>query len=137
MAEEDARDAAQRSPIFAVCQPTISSSYVGEPECNGVIERFVRTRKKQCLNLHRFTSLADARTLIGEFIVQLQHPMADRAARASDARGRARGRAGGVTMMRAHGTRSHSDKMVSCLLIAFGLGVVLTNGAKATVSGMA
>jgi len=69
MAEEDARDAAQRSPIFAVCQPTISSSYVGEPECNGVIERFVRTRKKQCLNLHRFTSLADARTLIGEFIV--------------------------------------------------------------------
>jgi len=27
--------------------------------------------------------------------------------------------------------------VVSCLLIAFGLGAVLTNGAKATVSGMA
>ena len=47
---------------------TISPSYVGEPECNGVAERFMRTLKEQCLYLHRFTSLAEARTIIGEFI---------------------------------------------------------------------
>ncbi len=47
---------------------TISPSYVGEPECNGVAERFMRTLKEQCLYLHRFTSLVEARTIIGEFI---------------------------------------------------------------------
>jgi hypothetical protein len=30
---------------------TISSSYVGEPECNGVIERFMRTLKEQCVSI--------------------------------------------------------------------------------------
>ena len=33
---------------------TISPSYVGEPECNGVIERFNRTLKEQSVYLHRF-----------------------------------------------------------------------------------
>src|SRR5437588_45690 len=47
---------------------TITPSYVGEPECNGVIERFMRTLKEQCLYLHRFQTLADARRIIGEFI---------------------------------------------------------------------
>jgi len=47
---------------------TISPSYVGEPECNGVAERFMRTLKEQCLYLHRFTSLAEARTIISQFI---------------------------------------------------------------------
>jgi transposase InsO family protein len=47
---------------------TITPSYVGEPECNGVIERFMRTLKEQCLYLHRFQSLAEARRIIGEFI---------------------------------------------------------------------
>src|SRR5262244_1956768 len=47
---------------------TISPSYVGEPECNGVAERFMRTLKEQCLYLHRFTSLAEAQQIIGEFI---------------------------------------------------------------------
>jgi transposase InsO family protein len=28
---------------------TITPSYVGEPECNGVIERFMRTLKEQCI----------------------------------------------------------------------------------------
>jgi transposase InsO family protein len=35
-----------------------SPSFVGEPQCNGVIERFMRTLKEQCLWLHRFTDLA-------------------------------------------------------------------------------
>jgi putative transposase len=43
-------------------------SYVGEPECNGVIERFNRTLKEECLYLHDFESLEEARELIGEFI---------------------------------------------------------------------
>jgi transposase InsO family protein len=47
---------------------TISPSYVGEPECNGVIERFMRTLKEQCLYLHRFQTLEEARTVIAEFI---------------------------------------------------------------------
>jgi hypothetical protein len=33
---------------------TITPSYVGEPHCDGVIERFMRTPKEQCLYLHRF-----------------------------------------------------------------------------------
>jgi putative transposase len=49
---------------------TISPSYVGEPECNGVMERFIRTLKEQCLYLHQFASLAEARTVIGAFIRQ-------------------------------------------------------------------
>jgi transposase InsO family protein len=47
---------------------TISPSYVGEPECNGVMERFIRTLKEQCLYLHQFASLAEAREVIGKFI---------------------------------------------------------------------
>src|SRR2546425_523688 len=49
---------------------TISPSYVGEPECNGVAERFMRTLKEQCIYLHQFESLEEARGIIGEFIVQ-------------------------------------------------------------------
>ena len=49
---------------------TISPSYVGEPECNGVIERFMRTLKEQCLYLHRFQTLAEAQRLIAEFIAR-------------------------------------------------------------------
>src|SRR2546422_4640870 len=47
---------------------TISPSYLGKPQCNGVAERFMRTLKEQCLYLHQFTSLAEARTIISEFI---------------------------------------------------------------------
>jgi transposase InsO family protein len=47
---------------------TISPSYVGEPECNGVMERFIRTLKEQCLYLHQFASLAEAREVIAAFI---------------------------------------------------------------------
>jgi transposase InsO family protein len=41
---------------------------VGEPECNGVIERFNRTPKEQCVYLHRFDSLAQARAIVAAFI---------------------------------------------------------------------
>ena len=47
---------------------TITPSYVGEPECDRVIKRFMRTLKEQCLYLHRFQSLVEARRIIGEFI---------------------------------------------------------------------
>jgi len=49
---------------------TISPSYVGEPQCNGVIERFMRTLKEQCLYLHRFQNLEEARRVISEFITR-------------------------------------------------------------------
>jgi len=52
---------------------TISPSYVGEPECNGVAERFMRTLKEQCLYLHRFASLDEARQLIAAFITRYNH----------------------------------------------------------------
>ena len=45
-----------------------SPSFVGEPQCNGVIERFMRTLKEQCLGLHRFADLAQAEREIGAFI---------------------------------------------------------------------
>ncbi len=45
-----------------------SPSYVGEPECNGVIERFMRTLKEQCLWRHRFVDLEEATQAIAEFI---------------------------------------------------------------------
>lgn len=43
-------------------------AYVGEPECNGIIERFLRTLKEECLYVHDFRDLEEARTIIGEFI---------------------------------------------------------------------
>lgn len=52
---------------------THSHSYVREPQCNGVIERFIRTLKEQCLWLHRFESLEEARRIIGAFIERYNH----------------------------------------------------------------
>lgn len=45
-----------------------TASYVREPECNGVAERFMRTLKEECLYLHDFESLEQAKLVIGEFI---------------------------------------------------------------------
>jgi hypothetical protein len=45
-----------------------SPSFVGEPQCNGVIERFALTPKEQCSSLHRFTDLAHAEREISTFI---------------------------------------------------------------------
>jgi len=52
---------------------TISPSYVGEPACNGVIERFNRTLTEPCVYLHRFESLEQARALIGALIERYSH----------------------------------------------------------------
>lgn len=43
-------------------------AYVGEPECNGVAERFMRTLKEECLYLHDFQNIEEARREIGAFI---------------------------------------------------------------------
>jgi len=48
----------------------IRCDWGGEPECNGVIERFMRTLKEQCLYLHQFQTLAEAQRLIAEFITR-------------------------------------------------------------------
>ena len=45
-----------------------SPSFVGEPECNGIMERWIRTLKEECLYLHDFATLDEARAVIGEFI---------------------------------------------------------------------
>jgi len=52
---------------------THSPSFVGEPQCNGVIERFMRTLKEQCIWLHRFATLDEARTTISAFIERYNH----------------------------------------------------------------
>jgi transposase InsO family protein len=43
-------------------------AYVGEPECNGIMERWMRTLKEECLYLHDFESLEQARVIIGDFV---------------------------------------------------------------------
>lgn len=48
-------------------------AYVGEPECNGVAERFMRTLKEECLYLHDFESLEEAREIISDFIERYNH----------------------------------------------------------------
>lgn len=45
-----------------------SHSYVGQPECNGIMERWIRTLKEECIYLHDFETLVEAREVIGEFI---------------------------------------------------------------------
>lgn len=45
-----------------------SPAFVGEPECNGLIERFMRTLKEECLYVQQFRTLEEARFGIGRFI---------------------------------------------------------------------
>lgn len=47
-----------------------SPAFVGEPECNGLIERFMRTLKEECIYVHHFRTLEEARFTIGRFIQQ-------------------------------------------------------------------
>jgi len=55
---------------LSFCGIEVSYAYVGEPECNGIMERFLRTLKEQVLWVHRFRNLEEARQLIGEFIAR-------------------------------------------------------------------
>jgi putative transposase len=43
-------------------------AFVGEPQCNGVIERFFRTLREQCLWINRFNNIEEAKEIIGGFI---------------------------------------------------------------------
>jgi putative transposase len=52
---------------------THSPSFVREPQCNGVIERFMRTLKEQCIWLHRFETRDEAHQVIGAFIGRYNH----------------------------------------------------------------
>ena len=40
-------------------------TYVGKPECNCVAERFIRTLKEECIHLHDFETIEEARAVIG------------------------------------------------------------------------
>lgn len=51
----------------------ISHSFVAEPQCNGVAERFIRTAKEECLWLHDFEDLEQARPTIAAFIERYNH----------------------------------------------------------------
>ncbi len=45
-----------------------SPRYVREPECNGVMERWIGTLIEEVLYLHDFATLEEARQVIGEFV---------------------------------------------------------------------
>jgi transposase InsO family protein len=47
---------------------TPSPAFVGEPQGNGVAERAFPTVEEQCLHLHRFQTLEEARQVIAEFV---------------------------------------------------------------------
>lgn len=47
---------------------TVSSAHVIEPECDGVIDRYLRTLEKQCLNLHRLANPPQTRSII-EYLI--------------------------------------------------------------------
>ena len=57
---------------------------MGEPECNGVAERFIRTLKEECIYLHNFETLEEARAVIGAFRRALQQQLAPPAPRVHD-----------------------------------------------------
>ena len=53
----------------------ISQEYIpgNSPECNGVIERFFRTLKQECVWLHHFESFEEAEYIISEWIRKYNH----------------------------------------------------------------
>lgn len=46
----------------------MSMSFVAEPQCNGIIERFHRTLEEEVFAINRFTSIEQAREIIKTFI---------------------------------------------------------------------
>jgi len=65
-----------------------SPSSAGEPQCNGIMECWVRTPKGECLSLHHSATLDQARQGDRAFIGRYGHAAAARAARKSDPGGR-------------------------------------------------
>lgn len=55
-------------PTFLGITP--APAFVREPEGNGVAERAFRTIKEQCLYLHRFQTLEEARQVIKDFVAR-------------------------------------------------------------------
>ena len=55
---------------LSFCGIEVSYAYVGEPECNGIAERFLRTLKEQVIWPNRFRNLEEAREAIREFIAR-------------------------------------------------------------------
>jgi hypothetical protein len=107
---------------------TSTPSYVGEPECYGVIVRFMRTLKEQCLYL----SLPESRRGPSDHRRvhrAVQHRVAHRATRLSDAGRGPRGRIGGVT----HDTRSHSGVRIDDR--GWGAMVIFPSCVQETGSG--
>lgn len=49
---------------------TPSPAFVRQPAGNGVAERAFRTIKEQCLDLHRFQTVAESRQVIGDFVTR-------------------------------------------------------------------
>ena len=43
-------------------------TFVGEPQGNGIAERFMRTLRQQCFNRQRLPDVGQARQVIGRFI---------------------------------------------------------------------
>ena len=60
------------------------SPFVGEPECNGVAERFIRTLREGCVYLHDFEMIEEAREVIGAFIERYNGGWLLQRARVSD-----------------------------------------------------
>ena len=54
---------------------------MGEPECNGVLERFIRTLEEECIHLHDFETLEKAKAVIGAFIERYNTGLASPAPR--------------------------------------------------------
>lgn len=50
-----------------------SPAFVGEPEGNGICERFMRTLKEECVYVHCFRNLEEARAVIAAFIERYNH----------------------------------------------------------------
>ena len=42
-------------------------------ECNGIMERWIRTLKEECLYLHDFATLEEARQVIRAFVERYKH----------------------------------------------------------------
>ena len=57
-----------RSPSVVKRQKRpISPSYVREPQCNGVAERFIKTLKEQLLHIFYFETIEDLRCALLDF----------------------------------------------------------------------